>query len=356
MIAFKHLKLIEVIDRKGSLSKAAKELNLSQSALSHQLKQLEEILEIKVFHRVNNNLIFTEEGKEFRDYGASILKEMAQLKTRMAEIKEFQVNQYTHGYSLQETNRLYDQASTVADFIHWDSYWEKGTKILEAGCGVGAQTQIIATNNPTCEITAVDISDRSITEAKKLIATSDIKNVQFQIADLRKLNFPDEYYDHIFVCFVLEHTPNPLQILTELKRVLKKDGTITVVEGDHGSTYFYPDSTTARKAVAAQVELQKKNGGNANIGRTLYPLLEQCGFQQIAISPRQIYVDKSKPNLVDGFIRKTFTAMIKGVEEEAVSKGIISKNEMEEGIANLYRVADTGGTFCYTFFKGVGVK
>ena len=70
----------------------------------------------------------------------------------------------------------------------------------------------------------------------------------------------------------------------------------------------------------------------------------------------QIYVDKSKPELVDGFIRKTFTAMIKGVEEEAISEGVIAKNVMQDGIADLYRVAEVGGTFCYTFFKGKGIK
>jgi len=356
MIEFKHLKLVEVIEERGSLSKAAKDLNLSQSALSYQLKQLEEYLDVKVFHRIKNRLVFTDAGKEFYDYGKRIIGSVAELEERMVEFKQVRMSKYVHGYSLHEVSRLYDQASTVGEFIHWDSYWSEGSRILEAGCGVGAQTQIIAEMNHATQIVAVDISKKSIEKAKELINENSIDNVTFQVEDLRKLSFAAEEFDHIFVCFVLEHVAQPDQILSELSRVLKRGGSITVVEGDHGSTYFYPDSEVARKAVEAQVTLQQRNGGNANIGRALYPLLARNGFEQIAVSPRQIYVDQSKPNLIEGFIRKTFVAMIEGVEEKAIAAGVISEADMRNGIKDLHKVADEEGVFCYTFFKATGLK
>lgn len=356
MIEFKHLKLVEAIEQKGSLSQAAKDLNLSQSALSHQLKQLEEYLDVRVFHRIKNRLVFTEAGREFYEYGKDILSNVEELEDRMLEFKRVRENKYVHGYSSSEVSRLYDQASTVADFIHWDSYWSDGSRILEAGCGVGAQTRIIAAKNPTSEIVAVDVSKKSLEKARQLINEESIGNVVFQPEDLRKLSFATEEFDHVFVCFVLEHVEGPDQILSELKRVLKKGGSITVVEGDHGSTYFYPDSEAARKAVEAQVVLQRKNGGNANIGRELYPLLARNGFERIASSPRQIYVDQSKPKLIDGFIRKTFVAMIEGVAEKAIAEGIISQADMRDGIRDLHKVAEEEGVFCYTFFKATGLK
>jgi hypothetical protein len=84
-----------------------------------------------------------------------------------------------------------------------------------------------------------------------------------------------------------------------------------VIEGDHGSTFFYPDSEYARRAVHCQVELQARAGGNALIGRELYLLLRKAGFGGVHVSPRMVYVDASKPGLVEGFTRKTFTAMQK---------------------------------------------
>ena len=67
-----------------------------------------------------------------------------------------------------------------------------------------------------------------------------------------------------------------------------------------------------------------------------------------------MYVDDSRPALVDGFTRKTFTAMIEGVREVAIGTGLIAAERFDEGIRDLYRTAEGGGTFLYTFFKGVG--
>jgi ubiquinone/menaquinone biosynthesis C-methylase UbiE len=263
---------------------------------------------------------------------------------------------YVHGYSEREAKRLKDQANTLDHLLHHDSVWNDGSLILEAGCGVGAQIRIIAPANKGSQFISIDISHESVESARTMAASLGISNVSFQQADIFHLPFPDNHFDHIFVCFVLEHLPNPITALQMLKRVLKPGGTIMVIEGDHGSTYFHPDSEEARDAVSCQVMLQKMNGGNANIGREIYPLLKESGFSNIIVSPRMVYVDDSKPALVEGFTRNTFSAMIEGVATPAIEAGLISPERMKKGIADLYHCADGGGTFCYTFFKGIGVK
>lgn len=199
-------------------------------------------------------------------------------------------------------------------------------------------------------------SERSITEAKKRIEEANVKNVSFQQGDIFNPAFKPETFDHIFVCFVLEHLARPTAALKCLKNLLKIGGTITVIEGDHGSTYFYPDSEAAHKAIQCQVDLQKRAGGNANIGRELYPLLKAAGFNAIQVSPRMVYVDPSKPRLVEGFTKNTFTAMIKGVRNASVETGLIDEKTFDEGIEGLYRTTETDGVFCYTFFKAVATK
>ena len=266
------------------------------------------------------------------------------------------MNKYVHGYSDYEANRLHDQADSLADLLHYDSVWEKGSIILEAGCGIGAQTKIVAPKNRNSKFVSIDIALKSLEQAKIIANTNKINNVEFQQADIFELPFDDEYFDHIFLSYLLEHIPNPIDALIKLKKVLKKEGTITVIEGDHGSTYFHPDSDVAKKAIQCQVDLQKQNGGDANIGRKLYPLLNQSGFKDIKVSPRQVYVDDSNPDWVEGFTKNTFTAMIKGISKEAISKNLISNKEFEKGIKDLNRTAEGGGTFCYTFFKGIGTK
>ena len=109
-------------------------------------------------------------------------------------------------------------------------------------------------------------------------------------------------------------------------------------------------------SIQCQVELQRQAGGNAMIGRELYPLLSKAGYRSIHVSPRMVYVDSGKPELVEGFTKKTFTAMIQGVRESAIKAGIIEQNLFDRGIRDLYRTTEPDGVFCYTFFKATANK
>ncbi|MFH0724922.1 MAG: methyltransferase domain-containing protein [Pseudomonadota bacterium] len=263
---------------------------------------------------------------------------------------------YVHGYTEKESCRLADQANTLASLLHRDTIFPSGSKVLEAGCGTGAQTIILAQNNPDSQFFSIDISKDSLKTAAERIRACNVTNVIFQQADLFKLPFESESFDHIFVCFVLEHLEDPVAALVRLGRVLKKGGTITAIEGDHGSFYCYPESHEALLAFECLIRIQAQLKGNSMIGRQLYPLLNKAGFAETVVSPKMIYVDSSKPDLVEGFSKKTFIAMVEGVRNQAISLNLIDEKTWDKGIRDLYRATEADGTFCYTFFKGVAVK
>ena len=265
-------------------------------------------------------------------------------------------HEYVHGYSTRENRRLMDQAMTLTGLLHHDTKYPAGAVVLEAGCGVGAQTVTLVKNNPQTRFISVDISAESLHAAKSSVESAGFGNAAFQKADLFDLPFKDNHFDHIFVCFVLEHLKNPLDALLHLKAKLKDGGTITVIEGDHGSAYFHPDSKFARKAIQWLVDLQAQKGGDSLIGRRLYPLIESAGFENVSVSPRMVYVDSSRPDYVEGFTKNTFTAMVEGVRDEAIGSGMMDAQAWEKGIKDLYRTAESDGTFCYTFFKAIAYK
>ena len=263
---------------------------------------------------------------------------------------------YVHGYDLRENVRLQDQATTLVELLHADTAYPAGSCVLEAGCGVGAQTVTLAKNSPGAAILSIDISETSIAQAEREIQAAGLTNVRFQRGDIFQLPFAPQSFDHVFVCFVLEHLAEPIAALGKLKALLRPGGTITVIEGDHGSAYFYPDSAAARAAILCQVRLQARAGGNALIGRSLYPLLVEAGYRDVRVSPRLVYVDASRPELVEGFTKKTFTAMIEGVRQAALTAGSSDPATFDKGIGDLYRTTEADGTFCYTFFKALGRK
>ncbi len=72
----KYFRLIKTITEEGSIANSSEKLFLTQSALSHQLKELEEQLGFKVFHRTRNKWTLTEEGTELYTLGNTILEKI----------------------------------------------------------------------------------------------------------------------------------------------------------------------------------------------------------------------------------------------------------------------------------------
>ena len=69
-----------------------------------------------------------------------------------------------------------------------------------------------------------------------------------------------------------------------------------------------------------------------------------------------VYVDSSKPSLVEGFTRNTFIAMVEGVRDQALAGKLMTAEEWDTGIEALYKSAGEDGVFCYTFFKGTAIR
>lgn len=262
---------------------------------------------------------------------------------------------YIHGYAVAEDRRLHDQAATLEELLHHDLTFPAGSIVLEAGSGVGAQTIPLLRRNPGIRLTCLDRSAPSLDAARARLCAAGLPLPEFRQADLRAMPFSDGAFDHAFVCFVLEHLPEPEAALAELRRVVRPGGSLTVIEGDHGSVLLHPDDEAARAAIACQVALQRAAGGDACIGRRLAPLFVGAGFTAVRVSPRPVLADATRPALVDGFVRRTFTAMVAGIRDEAMRAGLTDAAAFEAGLRGLLRTAEGDGTFGYTFFKATAV-
>ena len=257
-----------------------------------------------------------------------------------------------HGYTSRESLRLREQSAILETILHSDTAFPADSHVLEAGCGVGAQSSILSSKCPGTRFTAVDISEDSLIQAKCL----DLPNFTFTKGDIFALPFENEFFDHVFVCFVLEHLNAPVRALTELRRVLRPGGTLVLIEGDHGSCFWHPETERSLSVWNALIAVQRKLGHDPNIGRRIGPLLTAAGFEVQSTRPCWLYADANSQQLLDGMVNHIIVPMVMTVRE-AVTGKFMKPDDWDRGIAELEASGNPPeGTFFYTWFKAVAGK
>lgn len=264
---------------------------------------------------------------------------------------------YVHGYTTRETQRLLEQSLILEDLLHNGTHFQAGEEVLEPGCGVGAQTRILARRNPDAVFRCVDISAESVEQAREVARQEGLINADFRQADIYSMPFRPASFDHVFVCFVLEHLPDPLEALNIFRRLLRRGGTLTVIEGDHGSGFWTPETTESRMAWKGLIDSQISLGHDPNIGRRLFPLLNDAHFMIRDVSPRWVYADRSNPVLLKGVIDQIIAPMVFSAQQQVLGNGMVSQKDWDKGLNDIRQVArHPEGTFFYTWFKGVCMK
>lgn len=102
----------------------------------------------------------------------------------------------------------------------------KGRVILDAGCGAGFKSLILASANPGAKIVGIDLSEESVKLARDRLEYHGFDNTEFHVIsveDLHKLNYD---FDYINCDELLYLFPNPAAALQAMKAVLKPDGII----------------------------------------------------------------------------------------------------------------------------------
>ena len=95
---------------------------------------------------------------------------------------------------------------------------DKGSKILDVGCGPGTYSRILAdTGN---NVTGIDFAEHMVQKAAK---KSVGKNIQYIISDAYSLPFKDGFFDVAICTGVLQHVTDEKRVIDEMKRVLKED-------------------------------------------------------------------------------------------------------------------------------------
>ena len=205
---------------------------------------------------------------------------------------------YLHGYSDEEQNRLIDQNDILAQFIYQKIDLSQMKHLVEIGSGVGAQMVKVLNNYPDLKVTGIEISDKQIEKAKLVLGKSGHAMERYDLicSDARKTTLPTSAgFDAAILVWVLEHIPNPIEVLVELNRILNPNSPVFITEVFNNSLNFYPSCPAAMEYWAKVNSFQESIGGDGSIGLQLGNLLSDAGFKDVQLESFAIHFDKTQP-------------------------------------------------------------
>ncbi len=189
---------------------------------------------------------------------------------------------YIHGTSPDEQARLAAlNRMTNAPFVDFLAL-EGHEAVLEIGSGLGILASDVAARVPHGSVIGVELSPDQLARVPR-----GVPNLSFLQADAHALAFPDATFDVVYCRYLLEHVADPVKVLREARRVLRFGGRIYTQENDISLIRHDPPTPAFYKVWNAFAQLQARLGGDALIGRKLYRLFREAGFDgDLILSPQ----------------------------------------------------------------------
>lgn len=222
---------------------------------------------------------------------------------------------YIHGFEKKEQDRLIYQADFLEPYVYQGVDLEFTKTLLEVGCGVGAQTQILCRRFPKLKIDGLDLSPEQLKTASKVLA-KEIKagRVTLQQQDAQKLRLNKTDYDAAFICWFLEHVPNPLLVLKNVRKNLRPGAKVYISEVFNHSLFMEPYSPAYLKYWFEFNDFQWEIKGHPFVGAQLGNLLKASGFKNINVEIRPFHFDAREPEKRAAFIDYFFNILLSAEE------------------------------------------
>jgi ubiquinone/menaquinone biosynthesis C-methylase UbiE len=221
-----------------------------------------------------------------------------------------------------------------------------GSHLLDVGCGTGddalALAQIVGRAG---HVVGVDKSGALIDEATRRGATSDLP-VQFRVNDVHHLRFPDGSFDGCRADRTLQHVDEPRQAVTEMIRVVRSGGRISIVEADFDTLVIDASDRAVTRAIVHAICDNRRNGW---LIRRMPALLHASGLTDIIVMA-DTWI------LTQYMLAEQVLGLSAGVAR-AQNGGMITADEAATWLADLARRSQAGHLFvAITGFLVAGQK
>jgi SAM-dependent methyltransferase len=162
-----------------------------------------------------------------------------------------------------------------------------GLDLVDVGCGPGTITAGLAEAVAPGRVWGFDRDPGQVAQAR-----DRVPGATFAVADAAALPLPDGAAGAGWAHALLEHVPDPVAVLREMRRVVRPGGVIAAVSPDWGGFLLVPPDPVADAAIAAYEAIQSANGGDVHAGRRLGTWMRAAGLERVTTSARyEVYDD-----------------------------------------------------------------
>jgi len=260
---------------------------------------------------------------------------------------------YLHGFSQEEQERLRKQARFGEYTVYQNINLSSVSELLEVGCGVGAQSEIILRRFPDLKLTGIDRSPKQLQVAQHRLSKLPFAEKRFtlQEMDATAMEFSANSFDGAFLCWILEHVPDPIRVLSEVRRVLRPGSVVYVTEVMNASFFLDPYSPNVWKYWMAFNEYQLEQRGDPFVGAKLGNFLMQLGYRDIQTEVKTWFLDNRSPqarkDCIEYWTELLLSASDQLLEAKYVSEDVVQG--MEEEMAKVAN--DPNAVFYYSFIQ-----
>ncbi len=260
---------------------------------------------------------------------------------------------YLHGFSPVEQERLRRQARFAEHTIYQNVNFSATKNVLEVGCGVGAQSEILLRRFPDLNLTGIDLSDIQLNAARESLSKLELAKGRFQLQQMsaEDLKFDAETFDGAFLCFVLEHVPDPRRVLSEVRRVLSPGGIIYITEVLNSSFFLDPYSPNVLKYWMAFNDYQYDQKGDPFMGAKLGNLLLQNGYRNIETEVKTWFLDNRHPQKRKEMI-EFWSELLLSASDQLVNAKYVDQKTVDGMKTEMSVVAnDPNAVFFFSFIQ-----
>ncbi|HWR47849.1 MAG TPA: class I SAM-dependent methyltransferase [Pseudonocardiaceae bacterium] len=203
-----------------------------------------------------------------------------------------QRNTYTHGHhdSVLRSHRWRTVDNSAAYLI---PYLRPGQRVLDVGCGPGTISIDLAHRVAPGAVVGIDNHSAPLAEARAEAQRHGVRNVSFAVADVNHLDFAtveqsikfsDDTFDVVHAHQVLQHLPEPVTALREMRRVCTPDGVVAARDNDCAAMTWYPPQAGLDRWLELYQRVARSNRGEPEAGRRLLSWARAAGFSKITSS------------------------------------------------------------------------